>query len=358
MNKFTSLQTFQQQHGDVHTMSWIYAGITAYFSQQKQFHNLEFTSTANTLFCYDWDYSKYQPSESEERRYFGQVNEAHTDTWFPMENWKNVTLITGHENKQQYPNNINSIGFDRWDLLTQNFYSDPVLYGEINRNDLSHCEYDILCLTGAHKHHRMEFLSRSNDRLKHLKIVTDNNQHMLDTSYRTTTLGFEVYFNKADIDQFSNYNMLPSFYKEYDSMAIAWVPHQKMYSSCRVNAILESNVYDTKYPLLSEKTWKALAQGRPFVILGDTNSLNKLKSKGFETFGNFCDESYDIEPVSDNRIDMVITALDQLVGACKTNAKEIDKICKHNQSLFFDISRTNSDLAKFGKLCLDELYNV
>jgi hypothetical protein len=357
MNKFTSLQTFKQHHTHAYTMSWIYAGITAYFSQQKQFHNLEFNSTADTLFCKDWD-QNYPGSTSCDQKYFGLVNEGHIDYWFPRENWKNVTLITGHENNQQYPNNIKSIGFDRWDLAIQNICLDPVLYGEINRDDLSHCEYDILCLTGVHKPHRVQFLTRANHQLQHLKIVTDTEQQLLKTNYRTTELGFESYFNKASVDQFRTYTMLPSFYKERDSFSIPWVPHQKMYSSCRVNAILESTVYDTKYPLVSEKTWKALAQGRPFVILGDTNTLNKLKSKGFITFDKFCNESYDVESSVSDRTDMVITALDQLVAACKTNPAEIDKICKHNQSVFFDVGRTNADLAKFGKLCLDELYNV
>jgi hypothetical protein len=357
MNKFTSLQTFKQQHRDVYTMSWIYAGITAYFSQQNQFHNLEFNSTANTLFCKDWS-NVYTDSKSSEQQYFGFVNEGHIDYWFPITDWENVTLVTGHENNQQYPKNIKSIGFDRWDLVIQNIYSDPVLYGEINREDLSYCEHDILCLTGAHRPHRVQFLIRANHQLQHLKIVTDDKQQLLETNYRTTALGFESYFNKVDIDQFRNYKMLPSFYKQQDTFALDWVPHQKMYSSCRVNAILETTVYDTKHPFVSEKTWKALAQGRPFVILGDTNILNKLKSKGFMTFDKFCDESYDVEPSVSNRTDMVITALDQLVTACKTSPAEIDKICKHNQSVFFDVSRTNSDLAKFGKLCLDELYNI
>jgi len=47
-----------------------------------------------------------------------------------------------------------------------------------------------------------------------------------------------------------------------------------------------------------------------------------------------------------------------LVSACKTHANEIDEICKHNQELFIDADRTFSDLAAFGKLCLEELYNI
>jgi len=357
MNKFTNLDQFRKI-GNVFTMSWVYSGIAAYFSQQNKFNELEFTSDANTIFCKDWYTEDWVDNRPDEHKYFGLVNEGHIDYWFPVEEWKNVTLITGHQHVRHYPNNITSIGFDRWDILIQQNFSNPMFYNEINRRDLSVTEYDVLCLTGDHKGHRLEFLSKLQGRSGDLKIVTDNNQQILDTKYRTTSLGLESYFNKVGIDKFISYTGLCSFYHGEERIYLDHQPHKDMYSSCRVNAVLETTVYNVDYPLLSEKTWKTLAHGRPFVILGDTNSISALKKKGFKTFGKFCDESYDTEPVLSNRIDMVITALGQLVSACKTHADEIDKICKHNQELFFDTNRTFLQLADFGKLCLDEVYNV
>ena len=356
MNKFTNLDQFRKT-GDVFTMAWVYSGIAAYFSQQNKFNELEFTSDADTIFCKDWQF-KYVEHDPAEQKYFGLVNEGHIDYWFPVEDWKNVTLITGHRHVRRYPNNIKSIGFDRWDILIQQNFSNPIFYNEINRRDLSVAEYDVLCLTGNPRDHRLEFLSKLQCRASNLKIVTDDAQQILDTKYRTADLGLECYHNKVSIDKFDSYAGFCSFYHGEERIYLAHHPYKDMHSSCRVNAVLETTVYNVDYPLLSEKTWKTLAHGRPFVILGDTNSISALQKKGFKTFGKFCDESYDTEPVSSNRIDMVITAMEQLVSACKTHAREIDEICKHNQALFFDTNRTFLELADFGKLCLDEVYNV
>ena len=356
MNKFTNLDQFKKT-GNVFTMSWVYSGIAAYFSQQNKFNELEFTSSANTIFCRDWN-TNFVDSDPTEQKYFGLVNEGHIDYWFPVEDWKNVTLITGHQHVRRYPNNIKSIGFDRWDMLIQKNFSNPVVRNEVNRRDLSVAEYDVLCLTGAPRDHRLEFLSNLQCNSSGLKIVTDSNQQILDTEYRTTALGFESFFNKCDIDKYKSTQGFSSFYHAEDIICLSHQPHKDMYGSCRVNVVLETTVYDVKKPLLSEKTWKALAHRRPFVILGDTNSISTLKEKGFKTFGNFCDESYDSEPDLSKRIKMVAVAMHQLVSACKTHANEIDEICKHNQELFFDADRTFSDLAAFGKLCLEELYNI
>jgi hypothetical protein len=356
MNKFSNLNQLNNI-SPAFTMTFVYAGIAAYFSQQNKFNELEFTSEVNTISFKDW-HTDYIDSSPNEQKYFGMVYEGHIDYWFPSTEWKNVTLISGHEHICRYSNNIKSIGFDQWDLLIQKFFSNPMFYNEINRQDLSAAEYDVLCLTGTSRDHRFEFLSNLQYKAAGLKIVTDGNQQILDTKYRTTDLGFETYFNKIGIDKFKSYTGFPSFYDLHYLLQVDHQPHKDMHSSCRVNVVLETTVYDVKKPFFTEKTWKTIAHRRPFVILGDTNSISALKEKGFKTFGNFCDESYDSEPVLSNRINMVIEAMHQLVAACKTHANEIDEICKHNQKLFFNVNRTFLDLAKFGKLCLDEVYNV
>jgi len=46
---------------------------------------------------------------------------------------------------------------------------------------------------------------------------------------------------------------------------------------------------------LTEKTFKPIALGMPFVIVGTQGSLKYLRSYGFKTFGDIWDESYDDE---------------------------------------------------------------
>jgi hypothetical protein len=96
---------------------------------------------------------------------------------------------------------------------------------------------------------------------------------------------------------------------------------------------------------------------RPFVILGDTNILRKLRKEGFQTFDEFCDESYDQEVDLDLRTEKTINATLQLIDACKLHPEKIDKICQHNKQHFFKINRLENKLSEFGKLCLEHLYN-
>ena len=44
---------------------------------------------------------------------------------------------------------------------------------------------------------------------------------------------------------------------------------------------------------LTEKTFKPIKYGQPFVILGTTNSLQHLKEQGYKTYSPWIDESYD-----------------------------------------------------------------
>ena len=43
----------------------------------------------------------------------------------------------------------------------------------------------------------------------------------------------------------------------------------------------------------TEKTYKSLMLGHPFILYGGKHSLAKLRAMGFETFSNDIDESYD-----------------------------------------------------------------
>ena len=44
---------------------------------------------------------------------------------------------------------------------------------------------------------------------------------------------------------------------------------------------------------ITEKTWKAIAYGSPFCINGDSGSLDYLHQRGYKTFNDYWDESYD-----------------------------------------------------------------
>ena len=61
------------------------------------------------------------------------------------------------------------------------------------------------------------------------------------------------------------------------------------------NIVMETYLNATGGVFLTEKTFKPIKYGQPFVILGTTDSLQHLQEQGYKTFSPWIDESYDQE---------------------------------------------------------------
>jgi hypothetical protein len=94
---------------------------------------------------------------------------------------------------------------------------------------------------------------------------------------------------------------------------------------------------------ISEKTFKALASHTPFMIYGNRNSLEHLKDMGYETFGDFIDESYDTM-ADKERLEKIIDNIKQIDKIENKLAwyKDMKPILEHN---FWTLKRNSRDLA-------------
>jgi hypothetical protein len=89
---------------------------------------------------------------------------------------------------------------------------------------------------------------------------------------------------------------------------------------------------------LTEKTFKPIALGMPFVIVGTQGSLRYLRSYGFRTFGDLWDESYDDEPDDHKRIEKIAQTLKLLDGLEEHRQDIFDsaqEIVEHNWNHFY-----------------------
>ena len=87
----------------------------------------------------------------------------------------------------------------------------------------------------------------------------------------------------------------------------------------RFYAYYPSHYYNTNISIVSEttqteffpteKTYKSLMLGHPFILYGGRHSLAKLRHMGFETFGNSIDESYDNANWPVERAEQVVQSL-------------------------------------------------
>ena len=89
---------------------------------------------------------------------------------------------------------------------------------------------------------------------------------------------------------------------------------------------------------LTEKTFKPIAMGMPFVIVGTRGSLEYLRSYGFKTFEGIWDESYDLEEddVRIERIASLLRSLDELSPEGKQDLfDQCQEVVEHNWNHFY-----------------------
>ena len=89
---------------------------------------------------------------------------------------------------------------------------------------------------------------------------------------------------------------------------------------------------------LTEKTFKPIALGMPFVIVGTRGSLEYLRSYGFRTFGDIWDESYDSaeDDVRIERIASLLRSLDELSTEAKQDLfDQAAEVIRHNWNHFY-----------------------
>ena len=105
------------------------------------------------------------------------------------------------------------------------------------------------------------------------------------------------------------------------------------YDSTYMGLVVESNQQGQIYHL-TEKTFKPCAYYQPLMIIGQQHSLSWLQQRGFETFNNIFDESYDKEPDFEKRFEIIIENLKLLdIGSYD---QETQSKLEHNHHRFFD----------------------
>ena len=91
----------------------------------------------------------------------------------------------------------------------------------------------------------------------------------------------------------------------------SWVGNDYFYQSTFCSVISETSASADK-PNFSEKIFRSICYGHPFILIAAPNSLSMLRELGFDTYDDIFDNSYDTEPVRDRRIIKVFDVIDQI----------------------------------------------
>ena len=88
-----------------------------------------------------------------------------------------------------------------------------------------------------------------------------------------------------------------------------YLPH---YSKSKLSVVMETIMVEESYQL-SEAIYNPIITEHPFVVLGPVGYLDFLRSYGYETFGEWIDESYDKEQDIAKRISMIADVCENFI---------------------------------------------
>lgn len=193
----------------------------------------------------------------------------------------------------------------------------------------------------AHRILMLAMLSHIN--LSYLGLITwpANHQRLLDVhTYRSYTNGLkrlpllETYIRE-------NRNLTDGYVDSTADMSQWWLSVNHMYDQADFEIINETyhcNIGDMVW--LTEKTFRSLAFGIPFVLIGVPGCLALLHQLGYQTFDTVFDERYDLEQAPMHRLQLVTEEVKKL---CLLDANlpnpylqsQVLHTIKHNRTIFW-----------------------
>ena len=98
---------------------------------------------------------------------------------------------------------------------------------------------------------------------------------------------------------------------------------------------------------MTEKIWKPIIAQHLFVVHGNHLYLQKLREIGFKTFSSYFDESYDLEPNADKRIDAICKLCKDLLSKDWQDIYLHSKALRqHNYDTFFNKEKLSAEINK------------
>jgi hypothetical protein len=193
------------------------------------------------------------------------------------------------------------------------------IYNKLNK------PYKFLFLNGRTRPHRKYLLEKMHD--------TGLLGHALWTNLDTTPVYHHTY--KTDLfERPSEIQLLPAEYEveqfqsgQKDQYQHAFVKHElfdNKWGDVYIRAepyidtyfsLVSETVCDYPYSLRSEKIYKPIAMGHPFVAVSNQGFYRDLHHAGFQTFGNLIDESFDLIDNNQDRLDRIAQVVKDLCAS-------------------------------------------
>lgn len=224
-----------------------------------------------------------------------------------------------------------------WTCLQYDSFLPKILDYEENLHECSriteiynktHKPYKFLFLNGRSRGHRQYLINRfSNSQLLDQSIWTNLDVkngpiNYLDPGYEVDQYSKNV--NQSVNDQFVK---LKLFDNEWGEIYLKAEPYIDSYFS-----VVTETVFNYPYSFRTEKIWKPIAIGHPWIAVANQGYYRDLHNLGFQTFGHVIDESFDSMENNQDRLERIAQVIEDL---CRQDLasflKECYNVCKYNQ---------------------------
>jgi hypothetical protein len=189
-----------------------------------------------------------------------------------------------------------------------------------------------LCLNGRGRRHRQQILTELASLLDQaLWTNLDSSAgpiKLLDEKYE-----FNFYQQNVNLNQ-TGYVKYALFNNDWGEIYL----NPKAYLDTYFSLVTET-VFDYPYTFRTEKIWKPVAIGHPFIAVANAGYYRDLHHLGFRTFEHVIDESFDKIENNQDRLSRVLTIVKDL--CCQDLSSfivETHAVCKYNQQLLAELA--------------------
>jgi hypothetical protein len=149
------------------------------------------------------------------------------------------------------------------------------------------------------------------------------------------------YYNQswaADNDTLTDASDLRNKHLRNDFYRLQWTTSQlipNQYIDTYFGVVQETT--HTGYPIITEKIYRHILAGHPFIVAGPPGYYQALKKWGFKTFEPFIDESFDSVEDTDTRFALIASEVQRLCNSdLDLFLSEVKHICLFNQQHYID----------------------
>jgi hypothetical protein len=186
--------------------------------------------------------------------------------------------------------------------------------------------YKFLFLNGRARCHRRQLLEDLKPLLDSAIWSNLDNTHgnpikLLDPEYE-----FSFYQKNTELTN-SGFVKYALFNNDWGEIYLNPKPYIDTYFS-----LITETVFDYPYSFRTEKIWKPVAIGHPFIVASNFGYYRDLHQLGFKTFGHLIDESFDQINNNQERLSRIVNVVKDL---CQQDLSSFitaaEDVCKYNQ---------------------------